>query len=147
MASSPAQQAREALGGRLRDIRLEAGLNARALARLAGWHHTKISKLEHGTRPPSRDDIRTWCRLCGADTQVTELLATARSIDAMYTEWRRQMRAGMKHFQGGYMPLYERTRLFKAYETTVLPGLLTTAAYSAAIMHFFIEFLQVGSDL
>jgi hypothetical protein len=65
----------------------------------------------------------------------------------MYAEWRRQMRAGMKHFQGGNVPLYERTHLFKAYETTVLPGLLTTAAYSAAVLRFFIEFLDVSSDL
>ncbi|HXL87941.1 MAG TPA: helix-turn-helix transcriptional regulator [Streptosporangiaceae bacterium] len=147
MTTSQAQQAREALGGRLRDIRLEAGLNARALARLAGWHNTKVSKLEHGTRPPSRDDIRTWCELCGADDQQAELLATARNIDAMYVEWRRQMRAGMKHFQGGYAPLYERTHLFRVYETTVLPGLLTTPAYSAAVLRFFIEFLELDSDL
>jgi transcriptional regulator with XRE-family HTH domain len=147
MASRPAQQAREALGGRLRDIRLEAGLNGRALARLAGWHHTKVSKLEHGTRPPSRDDIRTWCQLCGANDQVPELVATARTIDAMYTEWRRQMRAGMKHFQGGYVPLYQRTRLFRVYETTVFPGLLSTAAYSAGVLRFFIEFFDLDSGL
>jgi len=147
MASGPAQQAREALGGRLRDIRLEAGLNARALARLAGWHHTKVSKLEHGTRPPSRDDVRAWCRLCGAEDQAAELLSTARTIDAMYTEWRRHMRAGMMHFQGGYMPLYERTRLFRVYETNVFPGLLSTAAYSAGVLRFFIEFFNLDSDL
>ncbi|HUZ51317.1 MAG TPA: helix-turn-helix transcriptional regulator [Streptosporangiaceae bacterium] len=44
-----AQQAREALGARLRAVRLDAGLTARALAQLAGWHFTKVSKLEHGT--------------------------------------------------------------------------------------------------
>jgi transcriptional regulator with XRE-family HTH domain len=147
MANGPAQQAREALGGRLRDIRLEAGLNGRALARLAGWHHTKVSKLEHGTRPPSRDDLCTWCRLCGAEAQIPELLATARTIDAMYTEWQRQMRAGMKHFQGGYVPLYERTRLFRVYEPSVFPGLLTTTAYSSAMLRFFIEFFDLDSDL
>jgi len=147
MASGPAQQARETLGGRLRDIRLEAGLNGRALARLAGWHHTKVSKLEHGTRPPSREDIRTWCLLCGAEDQASELLAAARTIDAMYSEWRRQMRAGMKHFQGGYVPLYERTRLFRVYETTVFPGLLTTTAYSSAILRFHVEFFGLDSGL
>jgi transcriptional regulator with XRE-family HTH domain len=49
------QEARLALGARLREIRLEAGLSARDLAQQAGWHFTKVSKLEHGTRPPSRD--------------------------------------------------------------------------------------------
>ncbi len=44
----------------------------------------------------------------------------------MYVEWRRQARAGMKHFQSGYVPLYERTRMFEVYENTVLPGILNT---------------------
>jgi transcriptional regulator with XRE-family HTH domain len=107
------QQAREALGGRLREIRLDAGLTARALAKLAGWHFTKVSKLEHGTRRPSRDDIRAWCRYCRAEDQMADLQAAARGIDAMYTEWRRQMRAGMKHFQDSLRPLYEQTLLFR----------------------------------
>jgi transcriptional regulator with XRE-family HTH domain len=72
------QQAREALGARLREIRLDAGLTARALAQLAGWHFTKVSKLEHGTRRPSHDDIRAWCRHSQAEDQMADLLATAR---------------------------------------------------------------------
>ena len=86
------QQAREALGTRLREIRLDAGLTARALAKLAGWHFTKVSKLEHGTRRPSLDDIRAWCRYCQAEDQVIDLIATARGIDEMYTEWRMKCR-------------------------------------------------------
>ena len=42
------QQAREALGYRLRDIRLDARMSGRQLAALTGWHFTKISKIEHG---------------------------------------------------------------------------------------------------
>jgi hypothetical protein len=59
----------------------------------------EVSKLEHGTRPPSRDDIRAWCLHCHADAQAPDLIAVARSVDAMYTEWRRKMRSGLKHFQ------------------------------------------------
>ncbi len=54
-----------------------------------------------------------------------DLIATARRIDAMYTEWRRQMRAGMRHFQDSVRPLYEQTRLLRVYETTFIPGLPT----------------------
>jgi transcriptional regulator with XRE-family HTH domain len=56
------------------------GLTARALAQLTGWHFTKISKLEHGTRRPSADDIRAWCRYCRAEDQVIELIATAHRV-------------------------------------------------------------------
>jgi helix-turn-helix protein len=43
--SSSARQALEALGGQLRELRLEAGLTGRDLGRLAGWHSSKVSKL------------------------------------------------------------------------------------------------------
>jgi transcriptional regulator with XRE-family HTH domain len=141
------QQAREALGGRLREIRLDAGLTARALAKLAGWHFTKVSKLEHGTRRPSRDDIRAWCRYCRAEDQMADLLAAVRGIDAMYTEWRRQMRAGMKHFQGSLRPLYEQTLLFRVYETTFIPSLLNTAEYATAILEFWAGLMSLPADI
>jgi transcriptional regulator with XRE-family HTH domain len=141
------QQAREALGTRLREIRLDAGLTARALAKLAGWHFTKVSKLEHGTRRPSPDDIRAWCRYCQAEDQVIDLIATARGIDAMYTEWRRQMRAGMRYLQDSARPLYEQTLLFRVYETTFIPGLLNTAEYAAAIMGFWTGLMSLPADI
>ena len=141
------QQAREALGGRLREIRLDAGLTARALAKLAGWHFTKVSKLEHGTRRPSRDDIRAWCTYCRTDDQMADLLAAARGIDAMYAEWRRQMRAGMRYFQDSLRPLYEQTLLFRVYETTFIPSLLNTAGYAAAIVEFWAGLMTLPADI
>jgi transcriptional regulator with XRE-family HTH domain len=141
------KQAREALGTRLREIRLDAGLTARTLAQLTGWHFTKVSKLEHGTRRPSPDDIRAWCRYCRAEDQVIDLIAAARGIDAMYTEWRRQTRAGMRHFQDSVRPLYEQTLLFRVYETTFIPGLLNTAGYAAAIVGFWAGLMSLPADI
>jgi transcriptional regulator with XRE-family HTH domain len=146
--SPQAQQAREALGARLREIRLDAGLSARALASAAGWHFTKVSKLEHGTRPPSAADIRTWCRCCAAQDQVTDLIATARSIDAMYSEWQRQMRAGLKHFHQSWVPQHDdQTQAYRIYETTVIPGLLNTASYAAAIIGFWAGLMDLPADI
>jgi transcriptional regulator with XRE-family HTH domain len=42
-SSSSVQQAKQALGDRLRELRLSAGLTGRDLGRLAGWHSSKIS--------------------------------------------------------------------------------------------------------
>lgn len=139
--------ARRALGAKLRELRLDAGLNARQLARLADWHFTKVSRLENGVRTPSRDDILTLCRICGTEESAQDLIALARSVDAMYAEWRRKMRSGLKHFQDSYRPLYEETSHFRAYETTVIPGLLTTAAYTAAILRFWAELMEMPSDI
>ena len=92
-----------------------------------GWHFTKVSKLENGSRSPSEEDIRTWCSACGAVDQIPDLIATVRHIEAMYHEYRRQMQAGMKHLTESAVPLYEQTALFRIYDNTVIPGLFTTA--------------------
>ena len=144
---TPVHQAREALGARLREIRKDANLTGRALAVLTGWHFTKVSKLENGARSPSEEDIRIWCNTCNAPDQISDLIATVRNIEAMYLEYRRQMQAGQKHFQDSFVPLYERTRLFRVYETTVIPGLFTTAEYAATIFRFWAEFMDLSDDV
>lgn len=117
------------------------------LATATGWHFTKVSKLENGARSPSEDDIRAWCLACNATEQTADLVATVRNIEAMYVEYRRQMQAGQKHFQESSIPLYERTSLFRVYDTTVMPGLFTTAEYAAAIFRFWAEFMHLSNDV
>ncbi|MGQ0776348.1 MAG: helix-turn-helix domain-containing protein [Pseudonocardiales bacterium] len=145
--ASPAQQAREALGVRLREIRKEAGLTGWALAVSIGCHFTKISRIENGSQAPSEDNIKAWCQACNAGDQIPDLIATARTIESMYVEWRRQTRAGMKRLMLTPVPLYERTKLFRIYEHSAIPGLFQTAEYSAAILAYFIEFLDAPNDL
>ncbi|WP_329092394.1 helix-turn-helix transcriptional regulator [Streptosporangium sp. NBC_01469] len=52
-SSSSAHKALEALGVKLRGIRLDAGLSGRALGHLTGWHSSKVSKIEHGRQTPT----------------------------------------------------------------------------------------------
>lgn len=146
--SSSAREAQRALGSRLREIRKDAGLSGRALAAATGQHFTRVSKIEHGVQPPTDDDIRGWCLACGASDQVPDLIATARVVESAYLEFRRQARAGMKRVVGAHtLPLYERTSLFRIYEHNVIPGLFQTAAYCAAMLSFWIEFLDTPADL
>ena len=146
--SSSAKQAQEALGVRLRELRREAGLTGRSLAAALGWHFTRVSKLEHGVQAPTGADIRDWCRVCRADDQVPDLLATLRTVESAYLEFRRQARAGMKRVLGAHtVALYDRTTLFRIYEHNVIPGLFQTADYSAAMLAFWIEFLETPNDL
>ena len=145
--TNPAKQAREALGVRLREIRKEAGLTGRALAVAIGCHYTKVSRIENGSQAPSEENIKAWCRVCRAEDQIPDLLATARTIESMYVEWRRQTRAGMKRLMLSSVPLYERTKLFRIYEHNIIPGLFQTAEYSAAMLLYFIDFLDAPNDL
>jgi transcriptional regulator with XRE-family HTH domain len=141
------KQAREALGARLREIRKDANLTGRALADLVGWHFTKVSKLENGVQAPSDGDIRAWCQTCDSEDQIRDLIASVRAIESLYIEWRRTMRAGQKHAQLSSVPLYEQTKLFRIYETTVLPGLFHTAEYAAEIFRFWAGFLDLTDDV
>lgn len=128
------RRAREAFGSRLREIRLDAGLTGRQLAEATGFHFTKVSRAEHGGQSLSDADIRAWASACGADSQVSDLITQMRAVDTAYREWRRLTRAGLRRLQDSAVPLYERTRLLRAHEHWVIPGLLQTAAYSQAIM-------------
>lgn len=144
--TSDAQRAKEAFGGRLREIRQDAGLNGRQLAERTGFHFTKISRVEHGAQGLSDADIRTWCIACDARDEIQALVAQARAADSLYREWKRQARSGLRRLQETIGPLYERTRLFRIHEHWSIPGLLQTAAYSAESMAYWSQLLKLPDD-
>ncbi|CAL9458438.1 helix-turn-helix domain-containing protein [Streptomyces sp. enrichment culture] len=96
-SSSSVQQAREALGKRLSEIRKEPGLTAREPASRAGWHESKCSCIENGRTPPSDGDLRVSAQHCAA-------------TDPTAVEWRRMERSGLRRAQESVIPLWERTR-------------------------------------
>jgi hypothetical protein len=145
--SSSAQRARQELAAGLREIRLDAGLTARALSAAAGWHEAKTSRIESAQQAPSDTDIRVWCEACGADTLAPDLIAASRAADSMYTEWRRIHRAGVRRAQASRVPLYERTQVMRAYCPNVIPGLLQTADYARELLSAIISFRDVPDDL
>jgi transcriptional regulator with XRE-family HTH domain len=132
--SSSVQQGRQALGIRLRELRIDAGLTARELGRLMGRHGSKISRIEHGRAVPSAADIRAWCTVCGVPDQAADLVATLRAVEGMYLEWRRIECTGLRIENESLWPLFERTRRFRIYNPRVIPGLLQTEAYIRTVL-------------
>lgn len=145
--SSSVEDARKALASRLREIRRDAGLTASAVATAAGWNRSKSSRIENGITQPSDDDIRAWCRICGAESQIEDLIAASRSVSSMYVEWRRVQRTGLRRLQESYVPLFERTRVFRVYCSNVVPGLLQTPAYAGALLARIATFHETPNDV
>jgi transcriptional regulator with XRE-family HTH domain len=145
--SSSVQRARQELAERLRDIRLDAGLTARALSAAAGWHEAKTSRIESAKQAPGESDIQTWCRVCGAESETPDLISASRAADSMYVEWRRLHRTGLRRTQEARRPLYERTRLFKVYCSTVVPGFLQTPEYAGALLSAITNFQGTPDDV
>ncbi|MFF3440268.1 helix-turn-helix domain-containing protein [Streptosporangium sp. NPDC002721] len=145
--SSSAQQARQRIAQRLREIRLDAGLSARAIAKEAGWHESKSSRIEHARMVPSAGDIRAWCRACGVEDQAADLIAASRTADSMYVEWERLQKSGLRRLQESKVPLYEGTRHFRVYCSNVIPGLFQTRDYAGALLSSISTFRGVPNDV
>ncbi|MGI5418638.1 helix-turn-helix domain-containing protein [Actinomadura luteofluorescens] len=133
-SSSSAQAARQRLADRLREIRVASGMNGIELAAAIGWHRTKVSRFENATRSPSANDLRAWCRACGADGESEELVAALVASDSMWTEWQRMERAGLRQAQESVLPLWERTRRFRIYSSWLVPGPVQAEPYIRALL-------------
>jgi len=145
--SSTVHQAREVLGGRLRELHRDAGLTGRDLAALAGWHSSKVSRIEYGKQSPSEEDIRAWCHHTQAPHQEADLVASLRGIEALWVEWRRQLGLGTRRRQKVSVTLAEQTKLFRVYDPTVIYGMFQTAEYAREMMSLVVNFHQIPDDV
>ncbi|MGW0711853.1 helix-turn-helix domain-containing protein [Streptomyces sp. NPDC002643] len=145
--TSSMQEARAALAGRLRELRLDAGITGKELAKRCRWSVAKSSRIENAVTAPSDADIRAWCSACDAGSQAEDLIAANRQADSMYVQWKRLQRTGMKHLQEASTPLYERTRLFRVYASHIVPGYLQTPGYATALMGTIAAFRGTPDDV
>ncbi|MFC8916306.1 helix-turn-helix domain-containing protein [Streptomyces sp. NPDC057116] len=144
--SSSAQAAREVVARRLRDLRKEAGLTVTELAERCHWHHAKTSRIENARTAPSARDIRLWCEACQAGGQAEGLIVQSLNAESMYTEWRHQVRNGLKQMQDNLVHFFRQTHLFRVYSSTLVPGLLQTEGYAAAILRTVARFRELPTD-
>ncbi|WP_343234018.1 DUF5753 domain-containing protein [Streptomyces sp. SID8364] len=64
----------------------------------------------------------------------------------MYTEWRRVQGRGLRGVQQARTPLYERTQVMRVYSSSVVPGMLQTRAYAAALLSEIARFNRTPDD-
>ncbi|MBB2500753.1 helix-turn-helix domain-containing protein [Amycolatopsis echigonensis] len=148
-ASDPSNvhEARMALGGRLRELREQAGLTGRKLAESLSWHFSKISKIENGKQKPSEDDIKSWTKATGREDEAPALLASLRTLEVQHAEWQRILRGGIRPRQNSLAELDQKTQLFRVFESTVIPGLLQTSEYARARFAESIRVFKLANDI
>ncbi|MCZ0993816.1 helix-turn-helix transcriptional regulator [Streptomyces noursei] len=132
--SSSVHEARKVLADRLREMCKDAGLEGQQLAAACGWHPSKVSRIVTAKTSPTADDIRAWCRACNREDQTDDLIASLRTVEGMWIEWRRMERGGLRRAQEAVRPLFERTQWFRAYSSWLVPGLLQTHGYTEDVL-------------
>jgi len=111
------------------------------------WPPSKISKLENGRQTPTDDDIRDWTRATDSQHETEALLASLHTLEVQHAEWQRILRTGLKPRQQELIEWDQRTKLFRVFEATVVPGLLQTAEYARARFAEGIRRLRLPNDV
>ncbi|MER5811508.1 helix-turn-helix transcriptional regulator [Streptomyces sp. NPDC002033] len=147
--STDYQQAREALGIRLRELRLAAAggrLTGAALAGRLGWAQPKVSKLENGRQTATPEDLRAWAEGTGQPEAYDELLARLRGFESHIRSWRRQLGAGHKAVQDTHLAAHADAAVLRGWEPAMVMGILQTPDYARCIFTRYAELQRSPRD-
>jgi len=121
----------DGIAARLSAMRTQAGLQKKDVAEAAGWHPSKVTRIEAGGQMPSPTDVREWATATGAPDDerdaVLDLLETALT---RHVDWRLSMRRGQADIQREYSELVKQSATVTHFETFAVPGLLQTSTYA-----------------
>jgi hypothetical protein len=106
-----------------------------------------VSKLENGHQIPTDDDIRAWTRATNSENESESLLVSLHTLEVQHADWQRILRTGLRPRQNELAELDQKTKLFRAFEVSVIPGLLQTPGYARARFAEGIRRLKLPNDI
>lgn len=134
---------RHTLGRQLADLRRAAKIRQDDVADAVGISQGHISKIENGKRRISPDDVRRWAEHVGAGTDVVErLVAQARQADIEVTAWGERFEAGWDGYQRSWAEIEAAAVSIRAYQVSVIPGLLQVPSYTEFIQRTVVGLLD-----
>ncbi|WP_181787180.1 helix-turn-helix domain-containing protein [Streptomyces phytophilus] len=148
--STDYQQAREALGARLRELRYstpDGRLTGIALARALGWPNSKVSKLELGKQTATPEDLRAWADACGQPESYQELRARLAGFESHIRSWRRQLVGGHAPVQNTHNQVQAQAAVLRAWESSWIVGVLQTPDYARAVLTRAVELHRSPRDV
>ncbi|WP_316755738.1 helix-turn-helix domain-containing protein [Streptomyces herbicida] len=149
--STDYQQAREALGLRLRELRFTCRDGRLTGAQLAdrlgpGWTKSKVSKLENGKQTAEAEELKAWAENTGHPDAYDGLLAQLRGFESHIRSWRRQLASGHRPVQEAITAEHDRTRVLTIWENNLVPGMLQTADYARHVLTRHANLMQSPRD-
>ncbi|WP_172386903.1 helix-turn-helix transcriptional regulator [Streptomyces sp. MNP-20] len=147
--STDFQQARVALGERLRELRESrpgGRLTGTELAQQLGWQQSKVSKLETGRQTASAEDLKAWAEATGQPDVTEELLSRLRGMESHVRSWRRQLASGHRPVQENLNALHAQSSEICVWENAMVVGMLQTADYARHIFTRYADLQQSPKD-
>lgn len=148
--STDYQQAREALGARLRELRFscpDGRLTGQQFAQRLDWPGSKVSKLENGRQTATPEDLRAWAEAAYQPEVYPELASRLRGFESHIRSWRRALANGFKPVHESLSREIERTTELWMWEESVIAGMVQTPEYARHVITRYSELLAPASDI
>lgn len=116
----------------LRNLREKRGLSCAEVARILGVSASKISRIETGNSGMQVDDVAALLGFYQVPDERREELLDLLQRGSQKGWWQRQ--AGLPHLWRTLIDLENKSTRLLNYEPLVIPGLLQTSEYSAAMI-------------
>lgn len=121
------------LGDGLRQVMIESGLNMSKVARQLDWSPSRVSRLLSGKRGGSAYDVMSFLAACGAKSADKERLMEL--VEDQYKKsWFQQHGFRLPKHIKALVSHENQATAFRAFQCTLVPGLLQTPAYFRALL-------------
>ncbi|MBV7670615.1 helix-turn-helix transcriptional regulator [Streptomyces halstedii] len=147
--STDFQTARDALGARLRELRLSGPggrLTGPQLSERLGWPHSKIYKLENGRQTATAADLQSWAEATGQPDAVADLHSRLKGLESHVRSWRRQLATGHRPVQDAITAEHARTTTLYIWENALIPGMVQTPDYARAVFTRHAQLMRSPRD-